>query len=45
MTAEVKEFDPSKDAVLLESLPKGLCDKLLPFQKEGILYALQRNGR
>ncbi|XP_071788740.1 DNA annealing helicase and endonuclease ZRANB3-like [Asterias amurensis] len=45
MTGEVKEFDPSKDAVLLESLPRGLCDKLLPFQKEGILYALQRNGR
>eukprot|EP00741_Cyanophora_paradoxa_P017604 tig00021012_g17004.t1 len=36
---------PSPVADMLQKLPKTLLDKLMPFQRAGIEYALQRNAR
>lgn len=34
---------PGEDA--LQQLPKKLQEKLMPFQREGVCFALSRNGR
>ncbi|ELR17128.1 helicase, putative [Acanthamoeba castellanii str. Neff] len=40
-----KEKKPLNMSVQLDKIPVGLLNALYPFQREGVMFALQRNGR
>lgn len=44
-TKREKEMKNADSFQALEKLPAKLADQLMPFQKDGIRYALEKNGR